>query len=222
MQRLELDVSVREGSGKGAARKLRSGGRVPAVLYGGGMDPVSLQIDRRELERVMHVGVNALIDLKGPAEVKGKLVLVKDLQRDPVKRNPIHCDLLAVDTKKKLHVSVPIHLTGKAKGVELGGVLEPVLREVEIICLPLVIPDSFELDVTELDIGDALHISDLQVPEGIEIPTDPTVTVVHVIVPRVEAEPEEEAEEEGAEAAPADGAAAPAAPAEGGESGDGD
>ncbi len=219
MQRLRLDVNTRESTGKGPARRMRVAGEVPAVLYGTGIEPVSLRIDRRQLERVIHGGANALIDLQGPDSVKGKLVLLKELQREPVKRTPIHVDLLAIDTSKKLHVSVPVHVTGKCKGVELGGVLEPIMREVEVNVLPLNIPDSFDVDVTDLDIGQAVHVSDLVAPEGVEIVADETAVLVHVVTPRVEETPAEDEEAEEAEGeTPAEGAAAPEA-TEGGDGG---
>ncbi|MCP4004046.1 MAG: 50S ribosomal protein L25 [bacterium] len=221
MNRLELDVSVREGTGKGPARRLRSSGQVPAVLYGSDTAPVSLKIALRDLERVLQGGANSLIDLKGADQAKGKLALVKELQRDPVRRTPIHCDLLAVDTKKRLHVSVPIHLIGRAIGVEMGGVLEPLMRDVEIICLPLEIPDFFELDVSELDVGDSLHVSDLASSDVYEVVPDSSNTVVHVIAPRIEEEETPEGEEEEDAAADGEGAA-PATPAEGGGDAGGD
>ncbi len=222
MNRIELDVAVREERGKGAARRARARGVVPAVLYGSGTTPVALEIESRALDRVVQTGVNTLIDLKGPVEVQKKLVLVKELQRDPLSRAYLHCDLFVVDTKKKLHVSIPIHFEGKAVGVELGGVLEAVIREIEVSCLPLAIPDALHLDVSELGIGDALHVSDVAFPEDVETSVDESLTVIHVVAPRIEEEPEAEeaAPAEGEEAAPTEeGAPAPEKPAEeGGES----
>jgi large subunit ribosomal protein L25 len=203
MERQALEVSPREPGGKGAARKLRSTGHVPAVLYGSGIDPVNLAVEVQHLDRVLHSGANAILDLRGTNDVKGKLALVKALQRDPVSRRVMHCDLFAIDVLKKVIVSVALHYDGKPRGVEMGGLLEPILREVEIECLPLEIPEAISVDVSALDIGDALHVSDIPVPETASILNDPEATTVHVVAPRVEeAVVEEEAAElpEGAEA----------------------
>jgi large subunit ribosomal protein L25 len=216
MDRQALQVSPRETRGKGAARKLRAAGQVPAVLYGGGIDPVSLAVEGRLLDDVLHSGANAILDLAGPNEVKGKLALVKAVQRDPVSRRVLHCDLYAVDVRKKVTVSVALHYGGKPTGVELGGVLEPILRDLEVECLPLEIPDSISVDVSALNIGDSIHVRDIAVPASVEVLSDLDATAVHVVAPRVEEEPvveEEVAEEAAEEAAPAAEAAGESAEA---------
>jgi large subunit ribosomal protein L25 len=214
MQRLQLDVSIREGRGKGTARKLRAGGMVPAVLYGAKLETTKVSVDGHTLERIVATGANTLLDLQGPKAVKGKLVLIKDVQRDPLSQRLLHCDLFAVDTRKRIDVQVPVHLEGKAKGVELGGVLESPLREVEVSCLPLTIPDAFTVDVSGLDIGEAIRVDQIAIPEGVDVRTDPSQVVVQVVAPRVEAV--EAPAEEAAEAeAPAEAAAETAEKAEG-------
>jgi large subunit ribosomal protein L25 len=214
MQRLQLDVSIREGRGKGTARKLRAGGMVPAVLYGAKLETTKVSVDGHTLERIVATGANTLIDLQGPKAVKGKLVLIKDVQRDPLSQRLLHCDLFAVDTRKRIDVQVPVHLEGKAKGVELGGVLESPLREVEVSCLPLTIPDAVTVDVSGLDIGEAIRVDQIAIPEGVDVRTDPSQVVVQVVAPRVEAV--EAPAEEAAEAeAPAEAAAETAEKAEG-------
>jgi large subunit ribosomal protein L25 len=213
MDRQALQVSPRETRGKGA---LRAAGQVPAVLYGGGIDPVSLAVEGRLLDDVLHSGANAILDLAGPNEVKGKLALVKAVQRDPVSRRVLHCDLYAVDVRKKVTVSVALHYGGKPTGVELGGVLEPILRDLEVECLPLEIPDSISVDVSALNIGDSIHVRDIAVPASVEVLSDLDATAVHVVAPRVEEEPvveEEVAEEAAEEAAPAAEAAGESAEA---------
>ncbi len=196
MERLKLEVSLREGSGKGVARKLRAAGHVPAVFYGRGIEPVHLQIDVVPLERVVHGGANALIDLEGPKQVAKKPVLIKELQRDPATRKLLHCDLFAVDLSEKLAVDVPIHYVGRPRGVvEQGGVLEPLLRELQVTCMPLAIPDSVEVDVSSLGIHETIHIRDIQLPADVEAIGDPDRSIVHVVPPRVEEEPKEEEEE---------------------------
>lgn len=188
MQRVELNVELRASSGKGAARKLRVAGKVPAILYGRGAEPVPLSVNQLALDKVVHKSANALLDLKGPEQVEGKIVLLKELQRDPVRRVLIHADFLAVDPERPIEVSVPLHFVGKAKGLEQGGVLEPLIRELEIKVLPLQIPDSIDVDVSALEVGDSIHVRDVTLPAGAQVLDDPEQAVVHVIVPRMELE----------------------------------
>ena len=211
MERLELEVSPREGTGKGLARKLRTAGRVPGVVYGAGVQCTSVSVEARTLERLISAGANALIDLKGIRGIKGKLVLVKECQRDPVSRRILHCDFCAVDPKRRVHVSVPVHFIGRAEGVEAGGVLEPLFRELEVSCLPLSIPEAIDVNVESLKMGDSIHIREVDLPEGVELLVDPELPLVNVAIPRlevVEAVEEEAAEAVEGEAAPeAEGAA---------------
>jgi large subunit ribosomal protein L25 len=206
----DLVAEVREGKGKGVARKLRAAGRIPAVLYGRGKESRSLTLDPHALERLLRAsdaGMNTLIDLRvaGP-EAKGQVVLVKELQRDPVRGVPLHADLYQVDLETSIDVSVPIHLVGQPRGVELhDGILDHSLRELEIACLPRAIPESFEVDVSELEIGDTLHVRDLALPEGVELRSDADLSVASVVAARVvEEETPVEGEVEGV--APAEGA----------------
>ena len=218
-----LAVESREGTGKGFARRLRAAGRVPAVVYGHGKESVSLTLDPGVLEAMLrksHAGMNTLIELEGDAKVKGRTVLVKELQRDPVLGFVIHADLFEIDTTERISVSVPIHLTGIAEGVTMGGLIDHVLREIELDCLPNAIPDGFTVDVTRLVMGEAIHVSDLDVPDGVHIRTHAELPVVSVVAPTVEEEPEVEEVEEGV-AETEEGAAGEAAPAEA-ASGDGD
>jgi large subunit ribosomal protein L25 len=206
MQRLALNVGLRAASGKGAARKLRATGRVPAVLYGREQAPLSLSVVALELDKVVQRGANALLDLRGTREVEGKIALIKEVQRDPLRRNLLHCDLLMVDPRRPIDVEIPLHFTGKAKGIESGGVLEPLIREVEIRVLPLEIPDSIEIDVSGLEIGQSIHVRDLRLPAGAELLSDPEQTAVHVIVARMEIEAPAPAAVPAEGEAPAEGA----------------
>ncbi len=216
MQRLALEVDTREECGKGAARRLRARGLVPAVAYGYRLKALNLQVGSRTLEKAMETGVNALFDLSGDAAFKGKMFLVKEAQRDPVSRGLLHCDFFSVDTRHSIHVAVPLQFEGKPVGVEMGGVLEPLMREIEVRCLPLAIPDAIQLDVSSLEIGDALHVRDLTIPEGVEVLADESVNVVHVIAPKIEEEPTDEAEAlEGAPEAAEAAAPGEAAPSDG-------
>jgi len=210
-----LAVEPREGTGKGVARKLRAAGRVPAVFYVGGDTATPIQLDPRLLEKSLRqsaAGLNTLFDVKG-AGLDGKLVLIKELQRDPVKGFILHADLYAVDVARTLEVSIPVHVTGTPVGVEMeGGILDHALREIEVECLPRAIPEELVVDVSALNIGDSIHVGDIPLPEGVSLISDPELPVLSVVAP---AKPEEE-EAEAAEAeAAAEGEAAEGAEGEG-------
>ena len=167
-----LQVQFRENAGKGVARKLRAAGRIPGVVYGREFPPVPVSLDPQLLRRVLvhsEAGLNTLfeLDVAGGGPLQGKPVLVRELQRDPVKGAYLHADLLVVDLLQKIQVSVPIHVVGKAHGVELGGILDHSLRELELLCLPTAIPKEIQVDVSALDVGQSLHVRDLALPEGV-------------------------------------------------------
>ena len=189
-----LAVEVRETTGKGVARKLRAAGRAPGILYGHELEPVSLVFDPEALDllvRKSDAGLNTLIDLEGDSQVAGKTVLIKDMQRHPVRGTLMHVDLYAINVTERISVAVPIHLVGTPEGVTMGGgLLDHSLREVELDCLPRAIPDSVSIDVSALQLGDSLHVSDLDLPEGVELRTDAAQSVASVVAPRVEEEVE--------------------------------
>jgi large subunit ribosomal protein L25 len=212
-----LSAEQRSATGKGANRKLRVAGQIPAVIYGKGRDTQSVALDPKALASLLHAsdaGLNTLIDLS----VAGRTdtVLVKELQRHPVSGSYLHVDFFQVDLTQTITVSVPIHLVGKARGVEFGGILDHPLRELEVECLPRAIPESIEVDVSGLEVGDSIHVSDLRLPEGVEVMTDPELPVASVVLPAAEEEATptetvvegEEAAGEGAEGAPAEDAKA--------------
>jgi large subunit ribosomal protein L25 len=208
-----LQIEIRSSVGKGVARKLRAAGRIPGVVYGRSTAAVPVLLDPKALRRVLvrsEAGLNTLFELEvaSGGELHGLPVLVRELQRDPVNGAYLHADLLAVDLLQRIQVSVPIHVTGKAHGVELGGILDHSLRELELFCLPTAIPKEVTVDVSTLEVGQSLHVRDLVLPEGVELRSDPDLSVVSVVVPAAEVTPTP------AEAAPAEGEAA-AAPAEG-------
>ncbi len=221
MSEHQLEIELRNDKGKGVARKLRAQGRIPGVFYAPTEEATPISLDPRKLDRLIRTsaaGMNTLIDVKGGDALDGKVVLVKDIQRDPLKGVPLHADLYAIDVNKAIHVSVPINLTGTATGVKLdGGILDQTLRELELNCLPRAIPEEIGVDVSELGIGDSLHVRDIQLPEGVELLTDGDLSIANVALPKQveEAVPEEAEVEaaEAAEAAPAEGAA-PAAEGE--------
>ncbi len=209
-----LTVELRESAGKGVARKLRADGRIPAIFYGKRERSVPIALDPRTLRGLLEksdAGMNTLINLhvEGGGALEGKTVLIKELQRDPVRGQYLHADLYAVDLEQTLEVSVPIHVTGRPAGVELGGILDHALREVELKCLPLAIPKEIELDVSALEIGDSLHVRDIELPERVTLRSDPDLPVVSIVPPSVSEEPtptEEVVEGEGV--VPAEGEAA--------------
>lgn len=210
MSETALVVEAREATGKGAARKLRAAGRIPAVLYGRGRDSLPLALDPRALDRILRAqGANTLLDLtvEGRPELTDTVALVKELQRDPLRGEIVHADLYQVDLTRAVEVEVPIHLVGKPRGLEFGGILEHTLREVSLECLPRSIPDAIEVDISQLELGDVLHVRDLPLPEGVALLSDPDLGVVLIAAPAAEAAPAEAA------AAPAEGAAPAAAEA---------
>jgi large subunit ribosomal protein L25 len=190
-QTVTLGAARRSDAGKGAARQLRLGGRIPAVIYGHGREPQSLSLGEAELERVLkglEVG-SALFDL----DVEGTPVkaLVREIQRHPFRAKILHVDFLEIHAGEKITVQLAIHLTGSPDGVRNGGgVLDQALRDLTIRVLPQDIPNRLEVDVTELRLGQSLHVSDLRIP-NVEIITDPGKTVCSVVAPKVEAEPVE-------------------------------
>jgi large subunit ribosomal protein L25 len=186
-----LGAQRRTGTGKGAARQMRMGGRIPAVIYGHGREPESLSLGEAEFERVLtglEVG-SAVFDL----DVEGSSVtaLVREIQRHPFRAKILHVDFLEIHAGEKITLQLTVHLTGAPDGVRNGGgVLDQALREITIRVLPKDIPDRLDVDVTDLKVGQSLHVSDLRIPD-VEILTDPTNTICSVVAPKVEAEPVE-------------------------------
>ena len=224
-----LNVESRQGAGKGVARKLRAAGRIPGVCYGKGEPSTSISLDPRALRHLLEqseAGMNTLIHLavEGGGAFDGRMVLVRELQKDPVEGRYLHADFFALDVQHAVEVSVPIHITGRAQGVELGGILDQALREIELECLPLAIPSEILVDVSELDVGQSLHVSDIALPEGVALRSDPGLSVVSVVAPakleEVVEEAEVEVEGEEAAAEEKEGAAEASEEAEEKKSGD--
>lgn len=207
METLEIQADARDAGSKQKARRLRRGGKIPAVLYGPKTQPVSLELNAKEFStRIAGLEGSHLVRLKSATNsLAEKVALVKDMQYHPLTGDVVHADLYEVDLTAKLQVHVPLHFVGKAVGVTLGGILQPIVREIEVECLPLDIPAFFDVEVSGLDIGDSLHIEDLQMPGGVTAIFDTNFALVTVATPTVEEAP--------TAAAPAEGAAAAAAPA---------
>jgi large subunit ribosomal protein L25 len=214
---VKLNAEVRDGVGKGAARKIRARGKVPAVLYGPQVEPQRVAVDERALWHALHTdaGMNVLIDL----QIDGQeyLTLPREVQRDIVRGTLLHVDFLRIRKDVAIQVDVPVHLVGESQGVKEGGVVEHHLWELKVECLPTDVPESIEADISRLGIGDSLHVSDLRVPGNVTVLTPEEETIVSVVPPPVlelpeEAPPEEEVPE-GVEVP--EGEAPPEAEAEG-------
>ena len=222
MAEVKLTAEVREGTGKGAARKMRATGRVPAVLYGPAADPQRLAVDSRDLWHVLHTdaGMNVLVNLQVDGETH--LALPREVQRDIVKGTLMHVDFLRIRRDVAIQVNVPIHLVGESVGVKEGGVTEHHLWELHVETLPGNVPESIEADITDLNIGDSLHVTDLTVPDDVTVLSDADETIVSIVTPQVLVveEPEGEAAEgvEGEE--PAEGESGEGEAGETGQGGD--
>lgn len=192
----KLDVDSREPEGSRCARRLRRSGRIPGVLYGGGVDPVSFSVDAREL-RVALAGSGAVVDLSIDG-AKPTPVVLKEAQRDPVRGATTHVDLLRVRLDKPIHAVVALELTGvdDTPGVKEGGILEQLTRELNVEALPTAIPESIVHELGELRIGETLTLEAIVVPEGVTLLDDPATTVASVLAPRLQAEEEAEIESE--------------------------
>ena len=222
----KLEVRIRKDHGKGYAHKLRQAGKIPAVCYGGGEQPLSLALDPKALKDALdpEKRQNTVITMtvKGDGSDRQLTVMLKDYQTDPLKNTVLHADFVRVDLTKEITVTVPLVLTGKAEGVKLGGIMHQVFRMIDVACLPDRIPTKLEADVSALNMGDALKAAEIKVSEGVRVMLDPKQSVAVVVAPKEEKAEEVAAEGavEGAEgaAAPAEGAAA--APAAGGKPGE--
>jgi large subunit ribosomal protein L25 len=193
----KLDVNSRSADGSRAARRLRRSGRVPGVLYGGGGEAVGFDADAREL-RLALAGSGAVLDLSIDGQ-KATPVVLKEAQRDPVRGETTHVDLLRVNLNEKIHAVVPIELTGieESPGVKQGGILEQITRELNVEALPTAIPESIVHEVGEMEIGETILLSALAAPEGVTLLDDVEETVVATLsAPRLQSETAEEIEAE--------------------------
>ena len=197
MSEYKLAAENRSEAGKGAARRLRASGRVPAVLYGHGTKPQHLSVDARQFGQALRTdaGVNVLISLE--VGRNQHLALAKEIQRHPVKGSLIHVDFIQVRRGEKVHVQVPVHLVGEAPGAREGGILDQDLYQLNVEAEVTAVPEAVEADVSGLGIGDVLRVADLKAPDGAVILDDSEASVVSVVAPTVEAEPEAEEGEEG-------------------------
>ncbi len=192
MKTVELDVERRSTKGKNEARRTRAAGKIPAVVYGAGKATVPISVDRKALSDAFRrgAGENAIFLLKLAGSDQTRHAMIRDFQRDPLSRKPLHIDFVRVLMDAKIRVNVSLEVVGTAKGVKTeGGILDFVTREVEVECLPGNIPAHLPIDVSELSIGDALRISDLPPIGGVTVVDDPEKVLVHVAHPTHEKEP---------------------------------
>jgi large subunit ribosomal protein L25 len=200
MELAQLKVEMRQGTGKGPARRLRRDNRMPGIIYGRGEESVKVQVDPAEIRAAVrsHEGslpVFSIIGLKGAEKLSGSVVLVRELQTDPVSREYLHVDFMKVDLSKQITVEIPLHFTGKPLGLKMGGIVDEPVRKLEVMCSPLDIPEFIEVDITNLNVGDSVHLKEIQLPSGCSVDTSVDFTVVSVIVPKRIKETEEEVAE---------------------------
>ena len=200
--KIEIKAIVRELKGTGASRRLRHAGKTPGVLYGGVKDATSLEIDSKELfMQFRHEAFHASI-LTLNLDGKKEAVILRDFQMHPVRNNIMHIDFQRINENEKIHVKVPFHFTNEetAPGVKLeGGLISHIMTEIDVACLPKDLPQYIEVDMGELSIGDSIHLSEVKVPEGVELTglsdeNDPVITAISkpkVVVEEVVAAPSE-------------------------------
>jgi large subunit ribosomal protein L25 len=191
LETLEIQVNARERGSKRQARRLRREGKIPAILYGPKVQPIALELNKKDFStRVAGLEGSHLVRLKSESTMLAdKVALVKEMQYHPISGDVMHADFYEVDLTATIEVSVPLHFVGKAAGVIRGGILQPIVREIQVECLPLDIPQFFNVDVSALDIGDSIHIEELPMPEGVTAVYDSNFALVTVATPTIEEEP---------------------------------
>lgn len=202
MATIQLDSKKRTTIGKGSARKLRSMGRLPVILYGPEISPMMLSLDYKQLQKILRgrSAESIIFDLRVDSNGKNnsKRVMIKEIQKDPVTRDYLHVDFYEISMEKELEVDIPVYLINTPIGVSEGGILEHIRRELKISCMPKNLIDKIEIDVSGLDIGQSLHIEDISFPPGLKSIEDGNLTIATVVAPTIEEEKieEEEIEEE--------------------------
>jgi len=195
----KLKAALREGTGKGVARKLRQAGRTPAVVYGGGEESLHLSLDTHDAEYLFHnISVdNTIVELDVEGEKGSMQTLVREIQTHPWKATLVHVDFLRIQAGVAVEMDVPVRLIGVPLGVSVsGGVVEQIIHDLPIRCIPSKIPEAIEVDISALELNEVLHISDVSFDEGVEVMVAQERTICSVAMPKAEAEPEEEGVEE--------------------------
>jgi large subunit ribosomal protein L25 len=196
-KQVKLAVERREATGRSAARKLKARGIVPAVVYGGRDKAQPVQLSRRDLTTVLShaAGENILVELDIAGEGNTRMAMLQEVQHSPVGGEVLHVDFHAVSMDEKLEAGIPLEPLGIANGVKnFGGLLEQSLRELTVECLPRDLPDRITVDVSNLNIGDSIHVRDIKLPDGVTAKTQAELTVFSVLAPTVEEEPVAEVE----------------------------
>lgn len=189
----QLQAQTRSAVGRNAVKKMKETGLVPAVIYGAGQETQPLAINAREINNLLAraVSEHVLVDLEinGGEQVQKRLALIQEVQHHPLRRNILHVDFHAVREDEKIHAEIPVETLGEPAGVKnFGGVLEHSLHTIEVECLPRDLPESIAIDVSALNVGDAIHVKDVNLPEGVAATAAPDLTVVRVAAPKVEVE----------------------------------
>ncbi|MBN8417642.1 MAG: 50S ribosomal protein L25 [Verrucomicrobia bacterium] len=206
---LDLQAEVRTQSGTGAVKRMRKAGTIPAALYGRKVKPSSIQVHGKTFSKLLEGSAsdNILVSLKIAGDEQ--LALVQEVQHDYLRGGILHIDFHAIAADEEIHANVPVTMVGEAKGQKQGGMMEAIHHEIEVRCLPKDLPESIQIDVTHLEVGQGVHVSEIKFPEGVTCHLGGDVVIVMCEEPKVEVEPEPTAA-----AAPAAGAKA-AAPAAG-------
>ncbi len=205
MEKTTLKAEIRAGTGKKIAKDLRAKGLIPANVYKAGKTAVSLQVPADALADILHTkaGGNVIIALKiseGGADKKDKTVVIKEIQREPIKDRILHVDFNEISLDEALKVNVPLVSKGEPVGVKIdGGILEHIIRELQVECLPTAIPEKLEIDVSNLKINETIHVKDIVPPAGVKVLNDPELIAMIVKPPKVEVVKEEVGAEGGAE-----------------------
>jgi len=201
LELIELSAKARETKGKGAARKLRAANSIPAIVYGGESESMKLSVDTTIFDKIIRdngtTGLFFELKIDGAEE---KTVMLKDIQMDAFSLRYLHLDFYEIDLENKVSVTVPVEVEGDCAGVKEGGMLQIIRRELDILCKPKHTPESIVLNISELNIGDAIHVEDIDLGEAIEIPHDVNFTVITVVPPSASDDEGVEEEEEGEEA----------------------
>lgn len=194
---VEFAINVKTGSGKGNARKVRAGGLVPGIVYGYNTSPAMVTFDERDLVKALSTPAGRNVFLRfstSEPALNGSRALVKELQVNPLKRSFTHADFFMIDPNREIHAMVPVKLTGNSTGVKLGGIMQIAMREIPVLCKPDFLPESIEIDVTELNLGDSIHVNDITPPEGVQFQAPPKAAICAVVSPTEEGEAKKEGE----------------------------
>ena len=204
MELFELKANIRKTTGKGHGRKLRTAGQLPAILYGPKTEPILISVLQGDLNMALKQGnINQILFTLSVQNGKTEThtAMIKELQTHPLSRDVLHVDFYEISMDRKIRVSIPVTTKGNAPGIEQGGMLQIIRRELDVSCLPSEIPETIEIDISNLDIGESIHVQEIPLEGNIEIPEEGNFTVVTILSPKVEEKEEEGEEGAGDEAA---------------------